>query len=378
MSRTLLLEIGCEELPASSVRGALEQLSRLVPEELSRARIAHGEVRTLGTPRRLAVMVKQVSPDVASRTEELLGPAEGSAKSPDGKWTKAAEGFARKNEIALDALSIVETPKGRYVRAEKTHPGGKTLDRLPELLHTVITRITFPKTMRWADNEIAFGRPVQWLLSMFGADVVPVSFVKLHAGRNTRGHRFLAPDPFDLANADEYVDHLRKRHVLVDADERRAVQYAALEKAAKAEGGELVRNAFLEDEVLGLVEEPFVVVGHFEEAFLMLPDELIETVMSHHQRYFAVRGKTRLMPTFITTVNTATRSRHDSQGQRARDAGPARGCALLRGAGPDDVARSTRAASGWRGLPPQARLVRRQDAPAGAACSVGSCDDRRR
>ncbi len=305
MSRTLLLEIGCEELPTSFVRSALEQLARLVPDELSRARIGHGDVRTLGTARRLAVIVKQVTAEVASRTEELLGPAESAARSADGKWTKAAEGFARKNELSLDALTIVDTPKGRYVRAEKVHPGGKTADRLTEVLQAVITRIAFTKSMRWADIETPFGRPVQWLVALFGTDIVPVSFVRIHAGRSTRGHRFLAPESFELGDADEYVDHLRKAHVLVDPDERRAAQYAALEKSAKAEGGELVRNAFLEDEVLGLVEEPFAVVGHFEAAFLALPDELIETVMSHHQRYFAVKGRERLLPLFITTVNTA-------------------------------------------------------------------------
>ena len=305
MSRTLLLEIGCEELPTSFVRVGMEQLAKLIPDELNRARITHGEVRALGTPRRLAVIVRDIAEDVAARTEELLGPAESASKTPDGKWSKAAEGFARKNELSLDALTIAETPKGRYLRAEKLHPGGKSVDRLSEILTTVLGKISFPKSMRWADIETPFGRPVQWLVALFGGDVVPVSFVRVNAGRTSRGHRFLSPDPFDLADAGKYVDALKERHVLVDPDERRTTQFRALEAAAKGEGGELVRNAFLEDEVLGLVEEPFAVVGHFDQSFLSLPDELIETVMSHHQRYFAVRGRERLMPLFITTVNTA-------------------------------------------------------------------------
>jgi glycyl-tRNA synthetase beta chain len=305
MSRTLLLEIGCEELPTSFIRAGMDQLAKLVPAELERARITHGSVRTFGTPRRLAVTVEGVAEEVASRTEELLGPAESAAKGPDGKWTKAAEGFARKNDLALDALTIAETPKGRYLRAEKLHPGGKSIDRLSEVIANVLAKITFQKTMRWADIDTPFGRPVQWLVALFGRDVVPVTFVRVTAGRTTRGHRFLAPDPIDLADGSHYIDRLRERHVLADPDERRTAQFDALEKAAKQEGGDLVRNTFLEDEVLGLVEEPFAVVGHFDAGFLALPDELIETVMSHHQRYFAIRGRERLLPAFITTVNTA-------------------------------------------------------------------------
>src|SRR4051812_28403936 len=115
MPRTLLLEIGCEELPTTFVRSALEQLVKLAGEELARARIPHGDIRTLGTARRLAVLVHGVAESIEARTEELIGPAESAARGADGKWTKAAEGFARKNEIALDALTIADTPKGRYL-----------------------------------------------------------------------------------------------------------------------------------------------------------------------------------------------------------------------------------------------------------------------
>lgn len=306
MPRMLLLEIGCEELPTSFITSAMEDLARAAPEELARARIRHGEVRAMGTPRRLALLVRDVAEEIEPFIEELLGPAESAARTPDGKWTKAAEGFARKNEVPLESLRIADTPKGRYVRAEKVHPGGPAVERLPETLLAVIKRIAFPKSMRWADIETPFGRPVQWLVALYGADVVPFTFVRHETGRITRGHRFLAPGPIELSEAKVYVDALRAAHVLVDPDERRAAQHTALEAAARAEGGELVRNPALEAEVLGLVEEPFAIVGHFDEAFLALPDELIETVMSHHQRYFAIRGpKGRLLPAFITVVNTA-------------------------------------------------------------------------
>jgi glycyl-tRNA synthetase beta chain len=306
MPRTLLLEIGCEELPTSFVRDALAQLPSLVGDELARHRIAHGEITALGTPRRLAVRVDAVHEEIPPQTEELFGPAESAAKDKDGRWTRAAEGFAKKNGLALDALAIADTPKGRYLRVERTLPGARAEERLGEALSSVCAKVAFDKSMRWADLETPFGRPVQWLVGLFGDEVVPFEFVRLRAGRESLGHRFLAPERFSLASADEYVTALRARKVLVDPAERRAVQREALHAAARSEGGTLVDNAFLDEEVLGLVEWPFVVVGRFDEAFLSLPEELIETVMSFHQRYFAARSADgKLLPRFITTVNTA-------------------------------------------------------------------------
>ncbi len=313
MASTLLLEIGCEELPTSFLDGALEQLATLVPEELTRARVTFGAVRVLGTPRRLSVLVHDVADSVSAREEELLGPAESAAKTPAGGWSRAAEGFARKNDLDLDALSIIETPKGRYLRAVKRTPGAEARALLPDVLGTVCRRITFAKSMRWADGDATFGRPVQWIVALLGDAVMPFAFAGVTAGRTTRGHRFLAPATFDLARADGYVEALAAAHVQVDTDARRIGMMAALHEAAAQADGTLREDAFLEREVTGLVEEAFVVLGRFDEAFLQLPDALIESVMRGHQRYFAVQrpdatkaeGNGRLRPAFLTVVNTA-------------------------------------------------------------------------
>lgn len=313
MASTLLLEIGCEELPTSFLDGALEQLSTLAPEELTRARVTFGAVRVLGTPRRLSVLVSGVADSVSAREEELLGPAESAAKTPTGEWSKAAEGFARKNELSLDALSIVETPKGRYLRAVKRTPGAQVSALLPDVLGAVCRRITFAKSMRWADGDVAFGRPIQWIVALLGDAVIPFSFAGITAGRTTRGHRFLAPEAFDLARSEGYVEALAAAHAQVDTAARRTGMMAALNAAAQSAGGTLREDAFLEREVTGLVEEAFVVAGRFDEAFLKLPDALIESVMRGHQRYFAVQrpdaaraeGNGRLLPVFLTVVNTA-------------------------------------------------------------------------
>ncbi|MDO9015489.1 MAG: glycine--tRNA ligase subunit beta [Deltaproteobacteria bacterium] len=313
MASTLLLEIGCEELPTSFLDGALRQLADLVIDELTRARLSYDTLRTLGTPRRLAVVVEGVPAAVEAREEELLGPAEGAAKTPTGEWSKAAEGFARKNNVSLADLSIAETPKGRYLRAVKRTPGAAASTLLPEVLGAVCRRITFAKSMRWADGEVAFGRPIQWIVALLDDAVVPFAFAGVTAGRSTRGHRFLAPDLFDLPGAGGYVEALAAAHVQVDTDARRAGMMAALHAAAKESGGALREDAFLEREVTGLVEEAFVVAGRFDEDFLKLPDALIESVMRDHQRYFAVlrpggggaAGNGRLLPVFLTVVNTA-------------------------------------------------------------------------
>lgn len=306
MTQTLLLEIGCEELPTSFVRSALEQLPGLLTEELAKHRIEHGTVRSYGTPRRLTVIAESVHDAIVARTEEVIGPAESVARDKDGNWTKAADGFAKKNGVDLANASIVETPKGRYLRVERVLPAGQSSAFLPAVLSAVCARITFTKAMRWGSVETPFGRPVQWLLALFGTEVVSFSYVGLNSGRTTVGHRFLSPAAIECASADQYLALLRSVNVLADVDERRALQQQLLEQAATAEGGTVVRNATLEAEVLGLVEKPAVVTGRFDQSFLALPEELIETVMDHHQRYFAVRGADqKLLPLFLTTVNTA-------------------------------------------------------------------------
>ncbi len=312
MQATLLLEIGCEELPTSFLDSALEQLRTLVPEELSRARIPHGDVRVLGTPRRIAFLVKHVTATVPPREEELIGPPESAARTPDGQWSRAAEGFARKNNLTTDSLSITDTPRGRYLRALKLHPGASTVSQLPAVLSAICKRITFTRSMRWGDLDTAFGRPIQWLLARYGTELIRFDFAGVTSGEHTRGHRFLSPQAIVVPDADGYVPLLHEAHVLVDPDERRHRLVSGLESAAHAAGGELVRDDFLEREVLGLVEDPVVITGHFSPEFLSLPHALIQVVMRVHQRYFAVRklpvaqgGPDEILPVFLTVANTA-------------------------------------------------------------------------
>ncbi len=220
-SLPLLLEIGTEELPSSFVDAALAALPRIAADELAKARLTHGEVRALGTPRRLAVVVQDLAVRQLDLDEEVVGPPE-TAAFKDGKPTKAAEAFAAKLSVPVGALTVVEKaagPKakpGRYVVGRRVESGRPAMELLGPALTAVCGAIPFRKSMRWGEQETAFGRPVQWLVVLFGEEVVSLAFAGAKSGRTTRGHRFLAPQPFELRSPAGYVDELRKHHVLVD------------------------------------------------------------------------------------------------------------------------------------------------------------------
>ncbi|HJL20339.1 MAG TPA: glycine--tRNA ligase subunit beta [Sandaracinaceae bacterium LLY-WYZ-13_1] len=305
MSRPLLLEIGVEELPASFVSTALEAMPRLATDAFARARLAHGEVRALGTPRRLTLVVEWLADRQEDLSEKVVGPPKAAAFAEDGTPKKAAEGFAKKLGVSVEALTIEQTDKGPYVTGMREEEGRPADSILPELLGALVPKIPFPKSMRWGPGEVAFGRPVHWICCLHDEEVVEVEFAGVRADRRTRGHRFLADREYDLKHADEYVDTLREAHVLVVPEERRRVMNERLAAAAKGAGGELVEDAFLVEENMSLVEEPHVICGSFDEAFLELPDEVTIEVMRGHQRYFALRADDgRLLPRYLAVVNT--------------------------------------------------------------------------
>jgi glycyl-tRNA synthetase beta chain len=307
MGRTLLLEIGTEELPASFVARALEAMPELAAKLLGGARIAHGPMRALGTPRRLALSVADVADAQADVDELVMGPPKSVALDASGVLTKAGEAFAKKLGKAASEVEVVETPKGPYVAVRRAERGRPASEVLPDLLERLCAQIPFQKSMRWGAGEVAFGRPVQWLVALHGDAVLPLSFAGVTSGRETLGHRFLAPASRAVPSADAWLDVLREAHVLADPDERRTRMHEALLASARGLGGELIEDAFLLDECLSLVEEPHVVAGGFEATYLSLPEEVIVAVMRGHQRYFAVRDpQTKaLRPRYLTVANTA-------------------------------------------------------------------------
>ena len=309
MSSEFLLEIGTEELPASFVTHALRSLKSSAVELVGQARLGTDalEMHTMGTPRRLALRLRGLAPSQPDRDETIMGPPWSAAFEADGSAKKAATGFAKKHGVAIEDLRKQTTNKGDYVSVQVHEKGQATGAVLAEILPRLCERITFPKSMRWGTGEISFGRPIHWVVSLLGGNVVEFEFAGVRAGRTTRGHRFLAPESFDLNEASDYEDALERAHVLVDLKRRKDRMMEGLLASAESLGGILETDAFLADECVSLVEEPFTVPGSFDEAYLELPDAVVVSVMRDHQRYFAVRASAggELLPSYLNVVNTA-------------------------------------------------------------------------
>ncbi|MGB3052101.1 MAG: glycine--tRNA ligase subunit beta [Polyangiales bacterium] len=309
MSSEFLLEIGTEELPASFVTHALRSMKTSAAELLDQARLGTDslELKTLGTPRRLALRIRGLAKRQADRDETILGPPWGAAFEGDGSPKKAATGFAKKHGLRIEDLRKQTTDKGDYVSVRILETGQATSEVLAGILPRLCQQITFPKSMRWGPGEIAFGRPIHWIVSLLGSEIVGFEFANVQAGRATRGHRFLAPDSFDLDEAAQYEKALERAHVIVDLGVRKDRMMEGLLASAKSLGGVLEPDAFLADECVSLVEEPFTVPGGFDESFLELPDKVVISVMRDHQRYFAVRASEggALLPSYLNVVNTA-------------------------------------------------------------------------
>ena len=296
-----LWEVGCEEIPASWLPPLIEELATLLEKELAEAGLAPEGVSACGTLRRLVVHAPELVEIQEDRTEQVTGPPVKIARDDRGEWTRAALGFAKKNSVAPQELAVVSTPKGDYVAFEKTTEGRKTIELLPEVMTKVLRGLSFPKFMRWDatltdGTALPFGRPIRWMVALFGTRIVPFEIRVLGSpavvsGRQSRGHRFLAPKgkragrPFTVSNFKELKAKLKQHYVILDPRERRQRLLKALEKLetkARAERAPGLDPALVAD----LVEWPGAVMGSYPEEFLSLPTEVRNTVLIHHQHYF--------------------------------------------------------------------------------------------
>jgi glycyl-tRNA synthetase beta chain len=308
VGKELLLEIGAEELPASFIEPALEDLRRSLTEGLARGRLGHGAVRLFGTPRRLAVAVAAVAERSEDLAREVLGPPVRAAFDAQGKPTRAAEKFAEGVGRPVPELRRIATSKGEYLGATVNEAGRPAAEILKEVLHAAVHGIAFRKSMRWGDVELAFARPVHWLVALHGEEIVPVVLGDVASGRTTRGHRFLAPQPITLSGAGEYEPAMERAQVIADPSRRKAVLLERLSAAAAEAGGMLLDDPALVDQVNNLVEQPSPVVGSFDPRHLDLPPEVLVQEMKSHQRYFSLTDAAgKLLPRFIAVSNTPVR-----------------------------------------------------------------------
>ena len=298
---TLLLEIGTEEIPARFLPKINIQLAELVAKKFADKKIPYDTVKVYSTPRRLAFLLTGLAKQQPDNMLEAKGPALKIAKTPEGEYSKAAQGFARSQGV--DLADLVE--KDGYIYAVKKLLGQNVQDLLPELLLEIIQELNFPKNMRWANYDIRFVRPIHWLVALLNEQVIPLTITEVSSGNFTYGHRFLSAGKITLKHAQDYVETLRAEHVIVDPDEREAMIVEQIKTIAQQNQATAKIDEELLEEVVYLVEYPTALCGHFDPEFLVLPKEAIITPMKEHQRYFPLFSEQtgELMPMFITVRN---------------------------------------------------------------------------
>ena len=300
-----LLEIGCEEIPARMIDAASQELRERVSALLKRERLDAGEITIFDTPRRLAVLAKQVATAQTDITEHATGPSVTIAYK-DGQPTPAAVAFAKKSGIDVTQLETIATPKGEYISAKVTKKGRSAAEILAESLPKELASIYWPKNMYWRNPSERFVRPVRWLVAMLDAETIPLEFDGIRAGETSRGHRILSDGPVEISHAGgAYVDSLRAAKVLGRADREHQIRKALDGATRTVPGARWREDKELVDTVVNLTEFPSVILGSFDPQFLDLPEEVLVTVMRDHQKYFAVEdAKGKLLPHFLTVLNT--------------------------------------------------------------------------
>jgi len=333
MDRELLLEIGCEEIPASWLMPLSRQLGERLAAELVTFRISAGaSVETHATPRRLMAGVSRISERQTDLDEQVTGPPVAAAFGPNGEPTPAAIGFAKRGNVEPSALTIVENAKGKYVSYARHERGKATVDVLPDVLGATLRGLSFPKAMRWdawlddGKGELTFGRPVRWILFLHGGRVVPFvirrsalaqspSVQDVRSGAVTYGHRVLAGSgragrALKVRSMADYRAKLGEHFVLLEREERHARVARELDAHARRLGGRVSAgsgHSGLLQEVVDLMEYPTVVAGTYAAEFLTLPEEVLATTMIHHQHNFPVADDTgRLLPAFLAVTNIET------------------------------------------------------------------------
>jgi glycyl-tRNA synthetase len=299
----LLFEIGTEELPASDLDTALEQLHARVPLLLEDLRLSHGAIHIWGTTRRLVVYVEDLAAHSADREQSVKGPPAHRAFDAMGVPTQAAEGFARSKGVSVGDLQVRELDGGRYVVAVVHEPGRPVHEILAEALPGLIASLRFDRPMRWNSSNVAFSRPIRWLLALVGDRAVRFEYAGLCSGNTTFGLRFTEPKEYQPETPAEYFSFLEEQGIILDEAERQAQIRSQIDRLAAGVGGQIPDDPGLMSEVVNLVEMPAALIGSFDHSYLELPGEVLISVMKKHQRYFPVVRQGQLLPNFIAVRN---------------------------------------------------------------------------
>ncbi len=301
----LLIEIGCEEIPARMLPAGAKALADGVIAILDKAGLAHGVAQLSWTPRRLALRLPDTAAATEPTRETLLGPPARAAWDADGNPTKAAMGFASKQGLDASALEKIETERGVYAAAVVERPARPLGEVLAADFERAVSAISFPKMMRWGMGASVFVRPVHWLVALADDQVLPLTLFGVEAGRTTRGHRALAPEPIEVADAASWATALAEHgKIEVDPVVRRESLHERLRAEARRVGGELVEDEALLAESADMVELPAALAGSFEDKFVEgLPREVLATCLRHHQKAFSIASGDQVLARFAVAVN---------------------------------------------------------------------------
>ncbi|MCE5201544.1 MAG: glycine--tRNA ligase subunit beta [Synergistaceae bacterium] len=303
-ARDMLFEIGTEEIPARFMPKALQDIYSYSADEFASAHISCGEITVRCTPRRLILLIKDVADKQMDIVEIAKGPMKAQAFDAEGKPTKAAEGFARSRGVSVEDLTVQSVNGTEYVAAEKREAGKPTAEVLPGILERIIKKLSFQKSMYWADRAVRFARPVRWMVALYGEDTVDVSFGNVKSGNISRGHRFMGAASVEIKDPSKYASAMADNFVVADPEERRMMILDGISQIEKKLGAIVDVDPALLDENVHLVEYPVVFYGSFDKGFLDIPEEVLTLSMAKNQRYFPVRDtEGRLMANFVGVSN---------------------------------------------------------------------------
>ena len=302
----LLLEIGVEELPYQFIVPALASLKESAERALNDQRLTFQSVRTMGTPRRLTIVVDGLAAKQTSVTKEAVGPSKAVAFDQTGQPTRAAVGFAAGQGVAVQDLQVRQTPKGEYLFAVKREEGRPAAAVLIETLPQLVSGLAFPKAMKWNETGVRFARPVRWVLALCGGSVLPIEAAGIKASNQTKGHRVLGGGKWvAVRDAASYVGTLERQGVIIDPQRRRKLIEEQIAAICHKAGFQLNEDEALLDQAVYSTEQPVSVIGSFRDAYLDVPEEILMTSMKEHQGFFSLRQKStgKLAPHFIAVAN---------------------------------------------------------------------------
>ena len=307
-----MLEIGTEDLPARFIPPAMQQLKENTGKILREHRLTFSEIRTYGTPRRLAVIADGIPLMQEDRSTMVFGPSRKVAFDADGNPTKAATGFAQSQGVPVERLTIKNKDKGEYVVALVEEKGVSVKEILPDILKRIVFSLSLPKSMRWGNGSIRFVRPIRWLLSLLNNERINFEIEGVESSNSTKGHRFLSPASFQIKEVPSYRSLLGNNCVIVDPVERKKIIREKTEKLLTPFSERPVEDEELLDTVVNLVEYPVPVLATFPEVYLALPQELLITVMKGHQKYFAVEDKDGTITNHFVVISNTSEENADT------------------------------------------------------------------